>query len=236
MMHTAAALTWRMFPMADTSELARLRSELRFTQNQMAEKLGVTDTRYKNWEYGRAPTPADVLRKAKRLLLTDTPGQDVGVPRGPISESEVLVPHIGKVAASSPVSWRNPLESPLDWPVPVHMLRFKGTFTAEVERDSMMPFLEPSDICVFVNLAEDEYPKLNRVVLFMSDTGDGDCVVAIKQWKHDGERFYLHSINPAYERVYPTAGRPIAVMKGLIRKTENGDTITRFNEDDLVPR
>lgn len=213
------------------TEIQRLREMLRLTQAAMADRIGVPLPRYKNWEYGRATTPKDALLKARHMAATEAPRADVGEFRGAITEAEVLVPYIGKIAASSPLEWGNPLEAPLSESVPVHMAAQKGVFTARVGGDSMMPFLQPDDLCIFV-VREDPPPGL--IVYYIQTEFEGDGAqfsCTIKQLKHDGQRYILHALNPSTEDVYAN-GRVIGVLTGYIREIGKRK-ITDYDPDGI---
>ncbi len=213
------------------TEILRLREAMRFTQLEMAERLSVPLNRYKNWEYARSQTPPKILAEAKRLYATEAPRSEVGAPMGAISETEVPVPYIGKIAASTPVDWSDPLEAPLLEPVPVHMMTQKGVFTARVGGDSMMPLLMPEDLCIFV--AREEAPPGLIVLYMQTEVEDGRELntATIKQLKHDGTRYVLHALNPTVPDVF-ASGRVIGVLTGYVREIGRR-RITDFDPDGI---
>lgn len=213
------------------TEVFRLREAMRFTQQELADRLGVPLSRYKNWEYGRSQTPPAILAVARQLYATEAPRSEVGSPRGAISETEVPVPYIGKIAASTPVDWSDPLDAPLLEPVPVHMMTQKGVFTARVGGDSMMPLLQPEDLCIFV--AREEAPPGLIVLYMQTEVEEGREVNAatIKQLKHDGTRYVLHALNPAVPDVHAN-GRVIGVLTGYVREIGRR-RITDFDPDGI---
>lgn len=203
--------------------LADIRKALRLTLEEMSRLLGVPSHRYKNWEYNRVKTPPGIVSQAKLLLRGGIP--EVSGPLSAMSASESLVPYIGMVAASSPAGWSDPYESE-DWEaVPVHMI-VRGAFAFRVASDSMMPMLEPGDLCV---MAKCEVPKIGQIVLHRNK----DNQVTVKQLKHDGERFMLQPLNHAYDPI-PVTGDILGFLVGLIREV-NGEMTTRFNASGLKP-
>ena len=216
-----------MFFMADEeqTEIARMREALRFTLTEMAKRLGVPESRYKNWEYGRAKTPKDAIAKAWALMATDQP-PGVSAPKGAYSDTKVPVPYIGRVAASSSADWSDPLEADLTEPVPVHMLEGKGTFCCVVEGDSMMPMLQPEDLAVFRSA---EYARVGVIVLYRHHNGQ----VTIKQLKHDGTRPILRALNSAYKDE-PANGKVAGILVGFVRKIGRRK-ITDYDPEGLRP-
>lgn len=197
----------------------------------MADRLDVPLPRYKNWEYGRASTPVGALLRARQMAASEAPRPEAGPFKGAITEAEVLVPYIGKIAASTPLEWGNPLEAPLAESVPVHMASQKGIFTARVGGDSMMPFLQPDDLCIFVAR---EDPPPGPIVYYVQTEFDGDGAqysCTIKQLKHDGQRYVLHALNPAVEDVYAN-GKVVGVLIGFIREIGKR-RITDFDPDGI---
>lgn len=188
-------------------ELARFRDKvLRLTQNEMAERLGVPYSRYKNWEY-QTPIPPAI---ADKLLAMGYGRIEVGAPLIPASQLLIPIPFIGGVAASSPVDWTDPFESNVFEYVPPEMGDARGRFACRVLGDSMFDLLWPGDIAVFQKI---DVPKLNAVVLFRSDDG----LATIKTLKHDGERFMLHALNPGYN-AEPARGTVVGYLVGIVRE------------------
>lgn len=220
---------WKLFFMGEEEhqELAGIRKKLRYTLDQMAAKTGAANTsQYKNWEYGRSRVPKIALLKA-RALMTGDPVPDVGPPQGARTESEVPIPYVGRVSASSKMEWIDPLEADLTEFVPVHMASTRGIFCARVQGDSMLPLLQPDDLLVFKSV---EYARLGMIVYYAHEE---NRTVAIKQLKHDGIRPVLRSLNPAYKEV-PANGKALGVLIGYIRK-QGTMTVTVFNPDGIQP-
>lgn len=207
-------------------ELAKIRKSLRLTLDEMAPKVGaVNPSQYKNWEYGRSKVPRLALMKARALLAGERV-VEVSEPKGAMSETEVPVPYIGRIAASSKVSWMNPLEADLTEYLPVHMATERGIFCGRVEGDSMLPMLEPGDLAVFKAV---EYARTGSVVYYLHD----DLTVTIKQLKHDGQRPILQPLNPAYD-AEPANGKCLGLLIGFVR-TIGKRTLTDYDPEGLRP-
>lgn len=208
-------------------ELASIRKALRLTLDEMAPKVGaLNSSQYKNWEYGRARVPRQALVRARALLAGERIS-DVGEPRGAMSETEVPVPYIGRVAASSKIAWANPLEADLTEYLPVHMVSMRGIFCARVDGDSMMPLLQPEDLAVFKAA---EYARTGSIVYYVHEETQ---TATIKVLKHDGVRPVLHPLNPAYEQE-PANGKCLGILVGFVR-TIGKRTITDYDPEGLRP-
>ncbi|MEI7986743.1 MAG: S24 family peptidase [Armatimonadota bacterium] len=189
----------------DSEALIRFRKTLFMKQHEMATKLGVPITRYKNWEYGHQP-PGEIIHK----LIAMGFGNDVGGPTIPAPQLLIPVPYIGEVAASSEVDWVDPFDSDTFEYVPPEMGMEKGRFSAKVIGDSMYDLLVPGDVVVFQRT---DIPKIGHVVLFRSF----DNKITIKTLKHDGTNYLLEAINQVYETV-EAKGSMIGYLVGIVRE------------------
>jgi SOS-response transcriptional repressor LexA len=201
--------------------LKSLRETLGMSMTIFAERLGVPRSRYKNWEYGVVDKiPESVLERARDMRAA------VSEPRIPASQLLIPVPYIGQVAASSPCDWTNPLDC-LDFEfVPPEMGDARGRFACRVIGDSMYDLLIPDDICVF---QATEIPKLGVVVLHRSP----DNLITVKELKHDGERYILHSLNSAYPD-QPANGVMVGFLVGIVRERGSRKT-TEYDASGIRP-
>ena len=193
-------------------ELRQIRESLRYTMREFAGKLGVAETRYHNWEYGKSTPKPDILARARAIAN----GDDLTYPTIPAAELKIQVPYIGQVAASTPVDWTDPFEAQEFEYVPTEMGDAKGRFSARVVGLSMVPLLIPGDLVVFQST---NIPKLGVVVLHRSNENQ----VTVKELKHDGERFILSSVNSSFPDV-PAEGLVIGHLVGIVR--EQGSRVT----------
>ncbi len=67
---TSAGVAAEADAVLSAEEIRRIRAELGMSQRQVAEVLGIKESRYKNWEYGTAKTPAGF---SKVILALRTP-------------------------------------------------------------------------------------------------------------------------------------------------------------------
>lgn len=190
-----------------SAEIAAIRERLGLSIPKFAERLGVKMSQLNNWVYGKSnAVPDDVIVRARAMLGT----HDVGPPKIPASQLLIPVPFIGGVSASSPIDWTDPFEAETFEYVPPEMGDAKGRFACSIVGDSMFELLEQGDVCVFQSEAA---PKIGLVVLFRSD----DRRVTVKTLKHDGTRFVLSPVNPAYEPV-EAKGICVGYLVGIIRQ------------------
>ena len=204
------------------AELKTIRETLGMKLEPFAKRLGVTWTTYKNYEYGQVKKiPDTVMEKARAMLAPE-----VSVPKIPAAELRIPIPFIGLVAASQEVDWTDPLEAGEFEFVPAEMGDGRNRFACRVAGDSMIPLLYPDDVLVFV---ASNVPKLGIVVLFRSE----DHRICVKQLKHDGERFFLHSLNSAYEPQSPK-GTVIGHLIGIVREIGSRRT-TEYDPAGIRP-
>jgi len=63
-----------------SEEVKSIRSALGMTQYEIAAKLKIKETRYKNWEQGRVKTPSAFIKKIRALLPTAAPRKTAEAP------------------------------------------------------------------------------------------------------------------------------------------------------------
>lgn len=202
-------------------ELKAWRRTYRFTQKEVADRVGVSRGAYANWESDLAvPTHSNLLRLRELGFQSD-----VGPPMIPAPIATVPVPYIGFVSASSPSDWRDPdlCESfedvPGEWDT-------RGCFTCRVDTDSMYPLIYPGDLLMF---KQEPVPRINAAIMYRCKSG----LITIKQLKHDGERFVLHPLNTSYSDVLAD-GLQIGFLVGIIRK-EGKRKLTIYDDSGIIP-
>lgn len=187
-------------------QIKELRLALGLTQLEMSERLGIKRTRYANFELGISVPNQQLLHRLRALGL----GSEVGPPLIPASQLEVPVPYIGHVAASNKVDWTDPFETETFEYVPAEMGEARGRFACRITSDSMMPLLEPGDLCVF---QKSELPTIGLIILFRSTENS----VTVKQLKHDGETYRLCPLNPTYSEE-KAEGTNLGFLVGIVRE------------------
>jgi SOS-response transcriptional repressor LexA len=102
----------------------------------------------------------------------------------------------------------------------------RGRFACRIESDSMIPLLEPHDICVFHRT---DVPKIGHIILFRSQ----DQKATVKQLKHNGTNYKLHPLNPKY-LPQPADGQMLGYLVGIIRE-RGTQRITIFDSTGILP-
>ncbi|MES1227258.1 MAG: LexA family transcriptional regulator [Armatimonadota bacterium] len=201
------------------SPMRRFRESQDLTQQEMADRLGIKVERYKTYEYGsRKSIPDSVLLELRRMGFQ----ADVGLPGAVTEEGEVRLTSVGRISAASKVDWTDPLASE-EWEyVPSHMVKGRNRFCCRVESDCMMPFLQPDDICVWEATS---VQRLGLVVLYRTN----EMLLTIKQLRHDGERFTLNPLNPAYS-TETAVGEVVGILVGVVRRV--GRRVDSFYDPD----
>lgn len=202
------------------ASIRKFRRDKSWSQEELAVKLGVSRSALVAWEKGRNKPGKETLEALQGLGYN----AEVGAPAIPGSEPETSVPYIGYISASSKADWTDPFESDDFEYVPSHMVESRGRFACRVESDSMMPLLQPDDLCLWQS---SRMPKLNTVVLYRHP----DRRLTIKQLKHDGQTFVLHPLNPAYQDE-PALGEIIGHLVGVVRRMGKR-TITDYDPDGI---
>lgn len=192
------------------------------SQEAMAADLDISRNTYAAYETGRNRPRFETM---KRLRLMGFQA-DVSSPLVPASELEIPVVYVGTVAAASKVDWTDPFASETMEFVPPEMGHTRGRFAARIGSDSMVPMLEPGDLCVF---QRDPAPRIGAVVLFRSFDGQ----ITVKQLKHNGQDYYLHPLNPRYEDCQ-AAGENVGYLVGIVRWKGSRKT-TEYDSAGLYP-
>ncbi len=185
-------------------ELAAIRKKIGVTIARFARDLGVVESRYKNWEYGKTlSVPEEVMRKAR--LLSARNSREVEGPNATIVQNPQLVEGFASSvavrswASASAASFaddddaefsRDPVgnyEVPVAFLVPgrdpdLHDL-------VRVAGRSMAPLIQPGDRVLFFR---DQVHKKNTIVL----AEDPDGHVRIKVLRDISSHWELHSLSP----------------------------------------
>lgn len=196
---------------------------------RIASELGVSYDILNNLANGRtkpAKHPDVITALRKRFKKPDSwPYSEVSTPSIPVSQSEVAMPYAGKISAGVKVDWTDPYESE-DFEFVPSSMTGKGRFSCRIDGDSMFDLLHPDDLCVFQSHMT---PRLGLVVLYRHH----DMTATIKQLKHDGTKFLLHPLNPAYEDC-EAEGRCIGYLVGVIRRWGTRE-ITVYDPQGITP-
>lgn len=209
---------------------ARIAAVPKLTQFQLADLAGIKRSRLAQYEAGRTEPPLPVLTKiaqALRLRTADLYDGDeplTGKPQTPRTRPE----EGGKIkvyGSSSAGRGNTSSIDPGEIDVPIELCR-DDYGALVIEGDSMMPFLQPSDVTVYRDW---HYPKVGSIMA--ATLANGDWVT--KLVAHENGRFLLRSLDSRYEDItedFTLSG----YLVGIIR--ENGpEKLIRMNPYGLRP-
>lgn len=189
------------------------RHRMRWTQADLAEKIGVTRSAMASYESGRVSPNRHVVQKLLELgfapgtsAVREEPSRYVLLQptQAIVPKQAVMIPFAGEVPCST---WGDPLDS--EEHIEVESVFVKtGRFAAKVVGDSCFPALLPGDITIWEH---DFSPPYGTIVLAQRK-GDHGCTV--KKLEHDGGRAVLSPLNPVYDR--PEDGEGWGVIARLV--------------------
>lgn len=193
----------------DAKRLQEIRVQLNLTKRKMAERLGVAENRYKNWEYGRTlKAPKAIMQKAEELLRT--PNVEPPVSLRPVSlifGQLVPIRVVGRVAAGNGEHNVDSIEDQIYVPA---SLQNVGGFAYIVDGESMMPALQHGDIAVF---KETTTPR--RGYTYLLRRQGGEYSVKNLEWRNNA--WVMQSLNPAYPEESMVNVQIIGVLVGWYR-------------------
>lgn len=213
---------WLVMAEIDIKEsLKRFRKARDWTQQQIADKLGLKRTTYTSYEQGKAKPPSEVVKHLKDMGF-----EEVGNPMIPASSLEIPVPYIGMISAGTKADWTDPFESDEMEFVPSRMGDARGRFCCRILSDSCYDLLWPNDLAVF---QRDDTPRIGCIFLFRSF----DNHLTVKQLKHDGRDFILHPLNPKYEDQV-AEGSYVGYLVGIVREAGTRE-VTVYDSKGIRP-
>lgn len=173
----------------EAKELRELRILSGLNARQFADKLGLTHSRYRNYEYGQVKNiPKDVLESARRVSAMYPASTDSTILKSVRGLPMAKVRVIGRVSAGEGANENDYIEDELYVPSSLANLGGSGWL---VQGDSMMPLLEPGDVALFR-----EFPQPRRGYPFLVQSPDGDYRVKVIDYEK-GE-WILKSLNRHY--------------------------------------
>lgn len=177
--------------------LRELRDANGLTQEQMAERLGISVSLYNGLENGKRRMNADYIRGAAEIFRIP--------PSELIADDPYPIAVAGQVGAGAQI----PLEDP--YPkgdgifrvaAPAQLLRHgppRGIVAVEVAGDSMVPMYQPGDVLFYTRATHKGIPEEDIGRPCIVEDADGNAWV--KQVKRGDEPglFHLISLNPTAE-------------------------------------
>lgn len=191
---------------------------MHLTQTEMAERLGVSRAKYKNWEYGTEP-PFRIIETAELLSLAE--GNTVGGVKSIRKLPMAKVPIVGSVSAGAGTD--DNFEDMIY--VPAHMVNEPSNAWV-AEGDSMMPWIQPGDIII---AKDHRVQRINTPFLVRREDG----TISVKVLKFRDGSWILHSLNPAYNDE-PAEVELIVYVTGIYRVQGSLETMI-CNNNGLVP-
>lgn len=206
-------------------KMARLGHEPPFTQEQLAEACQIKRSRLAQYEVERTDPPVDVLMKIAEVLnvrLTDLTEEPAGRLPRPRPQPMGTLKVYGGISAGTGSTTSFELTE-LDVP-PQFAREDYGALV--VEGDSMMPFLESSDIAIFRDWFT---PKPGFVMA--AELADGSWVA--KMVVYEQGSYLLRSLNGKYGDI-DSGYRLGGFLVGIVRDSGPERTI-RLNPYGLRP-
>lgn len=129
--------------------------------------------------------------------------------RNRASAQLVTLPIIGRVAAGTLTAAEEVREGFVE--VPLSLLGSSDYFALRVYGESMIRAgIYDGDLVV---IRKTPTAAVGQIVVAVDDEGQ----TTLKRLKHDGERYYLHPENPAFEDIYPSELRVQGVAELMMR-------------------
>ena len=176
--------------------IRRLRLERRYSQEQLARKLNVTQGSVSQWEKGRTTPDTPILFQLAKLfdvsldaLMDETPRRDVD---GLIAIRRQSVPILGTIACGERIEPDTNPEGFADLPEGV-----RADFALRCEGDSMTPTFLDGDLVLIRHQPEVEPGQIAAVDI------DGETTLKHVYFREDG--LTLTADNPKYPPVFVPA-------------------------------
>ena len=171
-----------------------LRKRARYSQEQIARKLGITQGSISSWETGRT-TPdtkqffqlAQIFGVSTDVFFSDSPLRDLDA----VNISKSAVPILGTIACGQPITAQQNVEGYADLPDGVH-----ADFALRCKGDSMDPTFEHNDLVLIRQTPDVQNGQIAAVGI------DGEAL--LKRIYRQGDTVVCVSDNPAYApQIFP---------------------------------
>lgn len=198
------------------NKLINTRKEHGFTQEQVADSLGIKKNTYANWEQSRAEPSIDMIFSICNFY-DESFDEWLGLNNstGRITLKAIRVPVLGRIPAGTPI---DAIEDILDWEEldPRQFSPDHDYFALMVRGDSMYPEYLDGDI-IIVQQAEDA-DSGKDVVAYVN----GNEATLKRLYKYESGNIELHAINPQYESKTYTPEEieeiPV-VIRGIVKES-----------------
>lgn len=180
--------------------LSLLRNEAKYTQAYVADAVGISDTTYQNYEYGKRDVSGDVLKKLSLLygvtvdfILGISPYRNKSDKEAAMREAFIDRPLYGSIAAGTPLEML-PVDDTYPAPKPI-VEKYPDGFWLRISSNSM-DMLFPVGTLVYVNPKDDV--DVNGKPYAMCVNGY-DATVKITDKLENGYRLTPMSSDPTYK-------------------------------------
>ena len=197
------------------------RKQLGLTQEELAERLGVTWSAVSKWEIGDR-RPSDKLLQRLAEVLNVSPSYFFESEKSQKKELEYLgeldgfieLPVMGEVGAGEMIV---PIPEGETYLVPIvgKVKPQKDWFVLKVKGNSMEPYIHNGSILV-VEPAHFGYAESGQIVVLCEEDGDWIHGCTVKKIKDAGDKWLIIPLNGAYEAY--TKPKNEVKIKGVVRK------------------
>ena len=198
---------------------------MRLTQQEVADRLGVSRETVAAYEAGRVRVPA---KAQTELLAMDTGVNTLDRPRIPVTFEPQPMRYAGEVPAGD---WGDPLASEDFIEVDPALFHSKR-YAAKVVGPSCYPALHPGDLVIWHH---DESPPYGMLVLAQRKE-DHACTVKVLDWDAETNQPILRPVNPDHEPAGAEGGWvAIARLVAVLRKID-GLELRWYLPEGIRPR
>ena len=179
------------------ANIKRLRLQKRYSQEQLARKLSVTQGAVSQWEKGRTVPDTQVLIQLSKIFdvpldafTNDLPLRELD---GLVAIRRSSVPIIGEIACGTPITAEQNIEGYTDLPDGIH-----ADFALRCKGDSMTPTFIDGDLVLIRKQPEVETGQIAAVNI------NGETTLKHVYYQQGG--LLLTADNASYSPIYVPAG------------------------------
>lgn len=168
-------------------KLKLIRTQKKYSQQQLANKIGVSRSTVAMWETNSSQPDNDMLKKLSSVLDCSV-DQLLGIE----TIGKYKIPVYGAVAAGIPIE---AIENIVDWEEIDEATFKKGVIALRIKGRSMEPRICEGDVVI---VQKQTYIDDGQIAIVMVNGNDATC----KKIKHSHVGMTLISLNPAYEPIF----------------------------------
>lgn len=207
-------------------ELKAIRTALRLTQKEMADRLGVSRGAYKNWEYDQV-----VPERFIPAILA--------ISRGPSAPSVISGPAIPVTHPTTPMKYAGRLPCG-NWAAAMDTEDFeevesqywkRGRYCARIDGDSCHPALQRDDFTIW---EETKNPPFGKLVIAQRK-GDHEATIKQLGWDSTTNEPVLTAVNRAFDDATADGWGAIAYLVYVRWIDEDGGVISFYRPEGIKP-